>query len=82
MVSDGLNSRPLHTLNSSKKLEIKYNLGIALLHAGEPVLAFDFLTEAVRVYYMNPRLWLRLAECCIMVHKSVSYLEISVFYIS
>jgi hypothetical protein len=49
-----------------------YNLGVSLLHAGRPIQAFDCLTEAVQVYHMNPRLWLRLAECCVMAHKAVS----------
>lgn len=40
------------------------------MHSGKPTEAFDCLTLAVQVYHMNPRLWLRLAECCIMVHKN------------
>ncbi|XP_049815673.1 CCR4-NOT transcription complex subunit 10 [Schistocerca nitens] len=62
--------RPLFTLGSSRFYELKYNLGICLLHAGKAVQAFDCLIDAVQVYHMNPRLWLRLAECCIMAHKS------------
>lgn len=49
-----------------------FNLGINLLHARKPEEAFDCLIEAVQTYHMNPRLWLRLAECCIMTHKKVS----------
>lgn len=49
-----------------------FNMGISLLHARKPEEAFDCLIEAVQTYHMNPRLWLRLAECCIMTHKSVS----------
>jgi hypothetical protein len=64
--------RPLYTLGSSKSYELMYNLGVSLLHAGRPVQAFDCLIEAVQVYHMNPRLWLRLAECCVMAHKAVS----------
>ncbi|GFG36368.1 hypothetical protein Cfor_01996 [Coptotermes formosanus] len=62
--------RPLYTLGSSKSYELMYNLGVSLLHAGRPVQAFDCLIEAVQVYHMNPRLWLRLAECCVMAHKA------------
>lgn len=67
--SDGSNGLPLFKLGSNHNLEIKYNLGLALLHCGEPSEAFDLLVDAVRVYHMNPRLWLRVAECCIMVYK-------------
>lgn len=48
-----------------------FNMGISLLHARKPEEAFDCLIEAVQTYHMNPRLWLRLAECCIMTHKKV-----------
>jgi hypothetical protein len=64
--------QPLYTLGSNKRHELMYNLGVSLLHAGRPIQAFDCLTEAVQVYHMNPRLWLRLAECCVMAHKAVS----------
>lgn len=67
--NDGSNGLPLYTLGSNHNIEIKHNLGIALLHAGRPGQAFDLLVDAVRVYHMNARLWLRLAECCIMVYK-------------
>lgn len=49
-----------------------YNLGIALLHAGRPLQAFDCLIIAVQRYHRNSRLWLRIAECCIQYHKPVS----------
>ncbi|XP_069676719.1 CCR4-NOT transcription complex subunit 10-like isoform X2 [Periplaneta americana] len=62
--------RPLFTLGSNKRYELMYNLGVSLLHAGRPIQAFDCLTEAVQVFHMNPRLWLRLAECCVMAHKA------------
>ncbi|XP_021933283.1 CCR4-NOT transcription complex subunit 10 isoform X3 [Zootermopsis nevadensis] len=62
--------RPLYTLGSNKSYELMYNLGVTLLHARCPIKAFDCLTEAVQVYHMNPRLWLRLAECCVMAHKA------------
>lgn len=47
------------------------NLGITLLHAGRAVHAFDCFVMAVQRYHRNPRIWLRLAECCIQVHKTV-----------
>ncbi|RZF43999.1 hypothetical protein LSTR_LSTR007271 [Laodelphax striatellus] len=67
--SDNLSGRPLHTVGGSRQPQLMYNLGVSLLHAGKPLLAFDCLTEAVQVYHMNPRLWLRLAECCIMSQR-------------
>ena len=42
-----------------------------MLHCGKPVAAFDCLVEAVQVFRTNPRLWLRLAECCIMTNREV-----------
>lgn len=70
--SDDAANKYLFTCNGNKLPQIMYNLGVSLLHSGKPIQAFDCLTLAVQVYHTNPRLWLRLAECCIMVHKSVS----------
>ncbi|PIK61951.1 putative CCR4-NOT transcription complex subunit 10 [Apostichopus japonicus] len=53
----------------SRHYELLYNAGIQLLHAGRPLAAFDSLIETVQVYSTNPRLWLRLAECCIAAHQ-------------
>lgn len=49
---------------------IQYNLGIALLFAGRPYEAFELLLGAVNYHHNNPRLWLRLAECCVEFYKS------------
>lgn len=70
--TDFIGERPLYTLGGSKYHELMYNLGIALLHAGRATQAFDCLIIAVRRYHRNSRLWLRLAECCIRVHKEVN----------
>nr|CAD7410395.1 unnamed protein product [Timema cristinae] len=67
--------RPVHTVGSNKQYELMYNVGVCLLYGGQPTRAFDCLTEAIQVYHMNPRLWLRLAECCIMAHKQDLRLE-------
>ncbi|XP_035678985.1 CCR4-NOT transcription complex subunit 10-like [Branchiostoma floridae] len=64
-----LSGRPLHTLATNKHYELLYNAGIQLLHAGRPLAAFDCLIESVQVYHSNPRLWLRIAECCIAANK-------------
>lgn len=60
---------PLHCLSSTKRQDILYNLGIALLYLQRPKDAFDCLLVPLNIYHKNPKLWLRLAEACIMVHK-------------
>ncbi|GAB1599352.1 CCR4-NOT transcription complex subunit 10-like [Argonauta hians] len=57
---------PLQTIGLSRHHELLYNMGVQLLHCRMPQAAFDCLIQAVQVYQINPRLWLRLAECCIM----------------
>lgn len=63
------NQLPLHCLGATKRAEILYNLGIALLYLQRPKDAFDCLIIPLNVYHKNPKLWLRLAETCIMVHR-------------
>ncbi|XP_064410973.1 CCR4-NOT transcription complex subunit 10 isoform X1 [Latimeria chalumnae] len=67
--------RPMCTLLTNKRYELLYNCGIQLLHLGRPLAAFECLIEAVQVYHSNPRLWLRLAECCIAANKGTSEQE-------
>ena len=62
---------PMCALLANKRYELLYNCGIQLLHIGRPLAAFECLMEAVQVYHSNPRLWLRLAECCISANKGV-----------
>lgn len=50
--------------------QLLYNLGLQNLYAANYTSAFDCLIEAVRFYPTNPRLWLRIAECCVNRHKS------------
>ncbi|CAG2214412.1 unnamed protein product [Mytilus edulis] len=64
-----LSGKPLHSIGMSRHYELLYNMGIQMLHCGKPVAAFDCLVEAVQVFRTNPRLWLRLAECCIMTNR-------------
>ncbi|MBN3273549.1 CNO10 protein, partial [Polyodon spathula] len=66
---------PMCTLLANKRYELLYNCGIQLLHIGRPLAAFECLIEAVQVYHSNPRLWLRLAECCIAANKGTSEQE-------
>lgn len=42
-----------------------YNLGLALLAANNAEGAFECMVEAARHYPNNPRIWLRLADCCV-----------------
>jgi len=48
-----------------KKSEILYNTGLQLLFTGRYETAFECFQESATVLYQNPKLWLRLAECCI-----------------
>ncbi|KAI0221541.1 CCR4-NOT transcription complex subunit 10-A [Lamellibrachia satsuma] len=61
---------PAVTIGMSRHFELLYNMGVQLLHCGKPLAAFDCLIETVQAFQVNPRLWLRLAECCIMSHRS------------
>ncbi|XP_058451693.1 CCR4-NOT transcription complex subunit 10 [Malaya genurostris] len=60
---------PLYCVGATKRPEILYNHGITLLHLQRPGEAFECLLVVLNSYHNNPRLWLRLAECCIMVHQ-------------
>lgn len=71
LAGDPLSNRPLLTIGSNCKYEILYNLGVSLLHARKASEAFDCLMDAVQLHHRDPLLWLRLAECCIQVHKPV-----------
>uniref|UniRef100_A0A3B4GEB9 CCR4-NOT transcription complex subunit 10 n=1 Tax=Pundamilia nyererei TaxID=303518 RepID=A0A3B4GEB9_9CICH len=79
-LGDGSNAKkftgiPMCALLANKRYELLYNCGIQLLHIGRPLAAFECLMEAVQVYHFNPRLWLRLAECCISANKGGSEQE-------
>lgn len=65
---------PIHAIGATKRPEILYNLGIAMLHLQRPKEAFECLLVPLNYYHNNPKLWLRLAEACIMVHKQVDIL--------
>ncbi|CAF0946126.1 unnamed protein product [Adineta steineri] len=58
----------IHHIN--RKYEILYNLGIQLLFKHQPLPAFECLIDVIHIYSNNIRLWLRLAECCIMIYRS------------
>ncbi|XP_071638998.1 CCR4-NOT transcription complex subunit 10 [Temnothorax longispinosus] len=66
---DPLSSQPLYTLGGNKHYELMYSLGVALLYAGKASKAFDCFTEVAQKVHNNPKLLLRMAECCIYSHK-------------
>ncbi|XP_066142548.1 CCR4-NOT transcription complex subunit 10 [Euwallacea fornicatus] len=72
------NDLHLYTRGGCKNHELMYNLGIALLYTGRAAEAFDCLIFAVRRYHRNSRLWLRIAECCIAVHKKSNEIDFDV----
>jgi hypothetical protein len=45
--------------------EIAYNLGLQHLLQGRPLKALGFFRVSSQVYHGLPRLWIRMAECCI-----------------
>ncbi|XP_055695320.1 CCR4-NOT transcription complex subunit 10 [Lutzomyia longipalpis] len=63
------NGLPLHAVGASKQTQILYNLGVALLHLQRPKEAFECLIVPLNYHHNNPRLWLRIAEACIMLHR-------------
>uniref|UniRef100_A0A1B0DC78 CCR4-NOT transcription complex subunit 10 n=1 Tax=Phlebotomus papatasi TaxID=29031 RepID=A0A1B0DC78_PHLPP len=60
---------PLHAVGGSKQTQILYNLGVALLHLQRPKEAFECLIVPLNYHHNNPRLWLRIAEACIMLYR-------------
>ena len=60
----------LHTVSAMRFYELHYNMGTHLLAANRPEKAFDSFFSAVQMYYHSPKLWLKLAECCIAAHTS------------
>ncbi|KAL6261331.1 hypothetical protein P5V15_008851 [Pogonomyrmex californicus] len=67
--TDPLSSQPLYTLGGNKHNELMYSLGVTLLYAGKASKAFDCFTEVAQRVHNNPKLLLRMAECCIYNHK-------------
>jgi len=67
-----LRQSTLQTMSSARSCEILYNLGVAMLHLRRPKEAFQCFLVPVKQFHSNPRLWLRMAEACIMEHEAVS----------
>lgn len=56
----------LFTFSQDKSLLITYNSGLQYLACGKPLLAARCFQKASLMFYKQPLLWLRLAECCLM----------------
>ena len=76
--SDPLSSQPLYTLGGNRHYELMYSLGVSLLHAGQASAAFDCFMEAAQKLHNNPKLWLRIAECCIYYHKPTNEVDFNI----
>lgn len=72
VIATNLRNAQLQHMSSAKTCEILYNLGISLLHLRRPTEAFQCFLVPLKTYHNNPRLWLRIAEACIMQHEIVS----------
>ncbi|XP_015906148.1 CCR4-NOT transcription complex subunit 10 [Parasteatoda tepidariorum] len=62
-------ARPLHLMSTSTQHQLMYNLGMQRLQAQRYLEAFKCFKQVIPSYHSNPRLWLRIAECCINLHK-------------
>jgi len=50
--------------------QVLYNIGVSLLHARRPSIAFDILLEVVGAHYLDPHVWYHLAECCLIAGQT------------
>ncbi|KZC13924.1 CCR4-NOT transcription complex subunit 10 [Dufourea novaeangliae] len=76
--SDPLSAQPLYTLGGNRHHKLMYSLGVSLLHAGQATVAFDCFMEAAQKLHNNPKLWLRVAECCIYNHKPTNEVDFNI----
>ena len=68
-VEGGETSQSNHSTSWLTQSQVLYNIGISLLHAKRPSLAFDILLEVVGAHYLDPHVWFHLAECCILAYN-------------
>mmetsp|Transcript_85932 Transcript_85932/g.191252 ORF Transcript_85932/g.191252 Transcript_85932/m.191252 type:complete len:1099 (+) Transcript_85932:118-3414(+) len=52
-----------------RRAEVAYNAGLQMLMCERPSCAFKCFEQCTPVFRTWPRLWLRLAECCIEMHR-------------
>lgn len=55
-----------------RRAETCYNAGLQMLMSGRPTQAFNCFQQCTSVFRTWPRLWMRLAECCLEMHRQVS----------
>lgn len=67
--SSDTNVNHLTTRLENRRYEILFNTGLSLLLNKQPVAAFECLYKATNAFGQNARLWLRIAECCIMCYR-------------
>eukprot|EP00002_Diphylleia_rotans_P034036 TRINITY_DN7284_c0_g1_i1.p1 TRINITY_DN7284_c0_g1~~TRINITY_DN7284_c0_g1_i1.p1 ORF type:complete len:562 (-),score=92.60 TRINITY_DN7284_c0_g1_i1:69-1754(-) len=58
-------SRDLFAFARHKKSEVMYNIAIQHMLLEQYEIAFPYFCEALESNPNNPRLWLRIAECCV-----------------
>ncbi|CAM8888985.1 unnamed protein product [Rhodiola kirilowii] len=58
--------KKLSALPQDKSLTILYNSGLQYLACGKPILAAHCFQKASLVFFKQPLLWLRIAECCLL----------------
>lgn len=68
-LGQSLSGPRITSLSMSRHNELTYNLAVQLLHCNKLDLAFECMLKVIDIYYTNPRLWLRMAECCIQTHR-------------
>jgi CCR4-NOT transcription complex subunit 10 len=56
-------------VSTTNECELLYNSGVQLLLMHKPELAFRCFRKSARLLFERPRLWVRMAECCIMLHS-------------
>lgn len=61
----------LGTFIRDRRMEILYNTGLLHLLSGKPEIAFECFQGSSLMHYKDPRLWLRLAECCVACHAKI-----------
>ncbi|KAK6945143.1 hypothetical protein RJ641_026245 [Dillenia turbinata] len=59
----------LASFSQDKSLQIIYNSGVQYLACGKPILAANCFKKASLIFYNQPLLWLRIAECCLMAKE-------------
>uniref|UniRef100_A0A0D6R4H5 CCR4-NOT transcription complex subunit 10 n=1 Tax=Araucaria cunninghamii TaxID=56994 RepID=A0A0D6R4H5_ARACU len=62
-------SLKLPKFHPGKSQSIMYNSGMLHLMCGNPIVAAQCFQRACYLYYNQPLLWLRLAECCISAQE-------------